>query len=161
MIWRDASGGFLEAGRESHPEIRDRPCRDAAGPTMHSQLREENLHPFGAFRLVQPRGRQKESEGQREMTTTRTCRFASCKLPGSRAMSCIAMRRTTCIVRQSSQRHVPVIAYSACNITKHHRGQTCKQRALPFTSCRHLPACYRDELTGPSRRGWTNGSRFI
>lgn len=113
---------------------------------MHSQLREEDhrspLHPcrasfLGASRLVPSSSTKRETERERTReTTSRTCRFASCGYREAGQCPCIAMRRTTCIVRQSSQRHVPVIAYSACNITKHHRGQTCKQRALPFTPCR-------------------------
>lgn len=83
------------------------------------------------------------------------------RLPGSRTMSCIAMRRTTCIVRQSSQRHVPVITYSACNITKHHHDRACKQRALPPCAGAGRPSALSRRIDWTARRGWTNGPRFI
>jgi len=82
------------------------------------------------------------------------------QLPGSRTMSCIAMRRT-CIVRQSSQRHVSVITYSVCNITKHHRVQTCKQHTLPPMQSGHLSALSRP-IDWTVRRGMDKlRSRFI
>ena len=69
------------------------------------------------------------------------------RLPGSRTMSRIAMRRT-CIVRQSFQKHVPVITYSACNITKHY----IVAKRVNNAHCRLRRAAiflrYRDELTG-------------
>jgi len=108
---------------------------------LHSQLRRipillSSSEALSALFVPFSEERKRERErGKLELTNSHHAGYREAgRCPA------LAMRRTTCIVRQSSRRHVPVIAYSACNITKHHRGRTCKQHASPPTRGRHLSA---------------------
>jgi len=109
--------------------------RTAGNAYLRSPRRARDSAPWTGRKIERKNG---EERGKLELADSRHAGYREAgRCPA------LAMRRTTCIVRQSSRRHVPVIAYSACNITKHHRGRTCKQRASPPTRGRHLSALSR------------------
>lgn len=126
---------------------------------LHSQLRKvpslSRVSPGSLNPLSRSMNRKREKERNMQVELADS-RHAVTGKPDD-VLHCDA---TNDVYRPSIiQRHVPVIAHSACNITKHRRDQTCKQCVLPFTfAAIFFRDC--DELT--ERHGWgLSNHRFI